>query len=67
MAVTMLTKLRCEKKMTQEEVADQIGIHPGDVCLMEDGRLIRVPRQWEMRLQKIFGKEWTFDRLMGEA
>lgn len=55
-------KLRTKERLTQEQFAERIGVHPSLVCLMEKGRT-PVSRRVAIRIVDAFGL--TRDGLMG--
>ena len=59
--------LRLCRKLSQRELAAQLGIHEATYCRVERGWLTRPPADLETRLQNVFGSQWTWERLMADA
>jgi DNA-binding XRE family transcriptional regulator len=56
--------LRLKKDLSQKALAELLKINPVTMCRIERGWYAKPPVELEHRLQIIFGKEWTFERLM---
>ncbi len=56
--------LRVNKGLTQRAIAQKMHVHPAMISKLEQGWFARCGRGLESKLQEIFGKEWTFKRLM---
>jgi transcriptional regulator with XRE-family HTH domain len=62
--MTCLKILRLKRGLSQESLAKMLSIHPTLMSRLECGWLARISPQLEQRLQAVFGKEWTFTKLM---
>ena len=56
--------LRCQRGLTQKNLAELLKLNAVTVCRIERGWYAKPPSGYEERLQAIFGREWTFQRLM---
>jgi transcriptional regulator with XRE-family HTH domain len=59
-----LQLLRLQKKLSQRDLAKILKLHPSTINRVERGWFAKPPDGLEKRLQAVFGKEWTFARLM---
>ena len=59
-----LVFLRMQRGLSQKQLAEMLGISPGLLSRLERGWFTRPPVGCEAKLQGVFGKEWTFHRLM---
>jgi len=59
-----LMYLRLRRGLSQKDLAELLKIHPVVMCKVERGWFTRPPKALEERLQAVFGREWTFSRLM---
>jgi transcriptional regulator with XRE-family HTH domain len=62
-----LKSLRLCRGLSQRQIAVALGIHEATYCRIERGWLTRPPAELDARLQKVFGPEWTWERLMADA
>jgi transcriptional regulator with XRE-family HTH domain len=56
--------LRLSRCWSQSFLAKMLGIHEGTYSRIENGWLTRPPKGLDERLEAVFGKQWTFERLM---
>lgn len=59
-----LNYLRLQRGLSQRDLASLLKIHPATMNRIERGWVAKPPEGLEGRLQAVFGKEWTFERLM---
>lgn len=50
--------------MSQKELAGKLGVDPAIVSKLEHGWFTRAPGNLGTMLTEVFGREWTFARLM---
>ncbi len=56
--------LRIAKGLTQRDLAKRLGVHETALSRMENGWIARINPTVERRIKRIFGSQWSFDRLM---
>ncbi len=62
--MTYLKMLRQAHGLSQADLGKRLGYPRTKVSMFENGWYAKPPRGLEERLQAVFGKHWTFTRLM---
>lgn len=59
-----LVFFRMQRGLTQKQLAKLLNVDSTVLCRIERGWLARVPNSVDEAFKRIFGKEWSFERLM---